>query len=77
MLQCVLVREHRHDGGPGSGACTTGYWNCAAFADPNATPRSRGPFQFGDMPRNSADIRSFAFYNEDLSLAKTFAITKR
>jgi dTDP-4-dehydrorhamnose 3,5-epimerase-like enzyme len=29
------------------------------------------------MPRNSADIRSFPFYDEDLSLAKTFAITER
>jgi hypothetical protein len=60
-------------GGPGSGACATGYWNCAAFADPNAN-RGTGAFQFGDMPRNSADIRSFAFYNEDLSIAKTIPI---
>ncbi len=53
--------------------CGTGYWNCAAFADPNAN-RGTGAFQFGDMPRNSADIRSFAFYNEDFGINKTFPI---
>ena len=55
--------------------CTTGYWNCAAFADPNAN-RGAGTFQFGDMPRNSADIRSFAFYNEDFSINKTIPISE-
>jgi hypothetical protein len=63
-------------GGPGSGACTTGYWNCAAFADPNAN-RGAGTFQFGDMPRNSGDIRSFAFYNEDFNIAKMIPVTER
>ena len=63
-------------GGPGSGACMTGYWNCAAFADPNAN-RGAGPFQFGDMPRNSADIRAFAYYNEDFSIAKAIPISER
>ena len=53
--------------------CGTGYWNCGAFADPNAN-RGTGAFQFGDMPRNSADIRSFPFYNEDLGIAKTIPI---
>jgi hypothetical protein len=62
-------------GGPGSGACTTGYWNCGAFADPNAN-RAGGPFEFGDVPRNSADIRSFAFYNEDFSIAKIVAVSE-
>jgi hypothetical protein len=55
--------------------CTTGYWNCGAFADPNAN-RGTGAFQFGDMPRNSADIRSFPFYQEDFSIAKTFPVSE-
>jgi Carboxypeptidase regulatory-like domain len=53
--------------------CGTGYWNCTAFADPNAN-RGTGAFQFGDMPRNSGDIRSFPFYQEDFSINKTIPI---
>ncbi len=53
--------------------CGTGYWNCAAFADPNAN-RGTGTFLFGDMPRNSPDIRSFAYADEDLGLNKTIPI---
>ncbi len=60
-----------------SGACTTGYWNCSAFADPNPNPGVNVPYVFGNMPRNSADIRSFPFYDEDIGIAKTFAITER
>lgn len=63
--------------GPGSGACTTGYWNCAAFANPNPSPGPNVPYVFGNMPRNVADIRSFPFYDEDIGIAKTFAITER
>jgi hypothetical protein len=63
-------------GGLGSGACKTGYWNCAAFVDPNAN-RGTGAYQFGDMPRNSADIRSFAYYNEDFSINKTIPVSER
>src|SRR5580700_2751575 len=62
---------------PTSGACTTGYWNCGFLTDPNPSPGVDVPYVFGNMPRNSADIRSFPFYDEDLSLAKTFAITER
>ena len=50
--------------GAGSGACTTGYWNCNAFADPNPKPDLNVQYQFGDMPRNSAEIRGFGFYDE-------------
>ncbi|HTW61988.1 MAG TPA: carboxypeptidase-like regulatory domain-containing protein [Terracidiphilus sp.] len=57
-----------------SGACTTGYWNCAAFKDPNPTPGVNVPYVFGDMPRNSADIRSFPFYDEDISISKIIPI---
>lgn len=60
-----------------SGACTTGYWNCSAFADPNPNPGVNVPYVFGNMPRNSADIRSFPFYDEDIGIAKTFTITER
>ncbi|MFY9855482.1 MAG: hypothetical protein WAK26_16550, partial [Terracidiphilus sp.] len=48
-------------------ACDTGYFNCAAFYDPNLftnrDPSGVGasgegnPWRFGTMPRNSADIR--------------------
>jgi hypothetical protein len=62
---------------PTSGACTTGYWNCGFLTDPNPNPGVDVPYVFGNMPRNSSDIRSFPFYDEDLSLAKTFAITER
>ncbi|GGA73560.1 hypothetical protein GCM10011507_26430 [Edaphobacter acidisoli] len=57
-----------------SGACSTGYWNCAFVADPNPSPGVNVPYQFGNMPRNSADIRSFGFYDEDLGISKTFPI---
>ena len=57
-----------------SGACMTGYWNCAAFTDPNPTPGVNVPYVFGTMPRNSADIRSFPFYDEDISISKMIPI---
>jgi Carboxypeptidase regulatory-like domain len=62
---------------PTSGACTTGYWNCGFITDPNPNPGLNVPYVFGNMPRNSSDIRSFPFYDEDFSLAKTFGITER
>jgi hypothetical protein len=60
--------------GTGSGACTTGFWNCNAFADPNPSPNVNVPYQFGTMPRNSADIRGFAFYDEDFGVNKHIPI---
>ena len=60
-----------------SGACTTGYWNCAAFADPNPTPGPNVPYVFGDFPRNSANIRGFAFYDEDFGINKAIPITEK
>ena len=60
-----------------SGACTTGYWNCAAFADPNPAPALNVPYVFGNMPRNSADIRSFGFYDEDFGINKEIPFTER
>jgi hypothetical protein len=60
-----------------SGACETGYWNCAAFTDPNPAPAPNVPYVFGNMPRNSADIRGFAFYDEDFGINKAIPITER
>jgi hypothetical protein len=57
-----------------SETCLTGYWNCAFITDPNPNPGVNVPYQFGDMPRNSADIRSFGFYDEDIGINKTFDI---
>ena len=60
-----------------SGACTTGYWNCAAFADPNPAPGPNIPYVFGDMPRNSANIRGFGYYDEDFGINKGIPINDR
>ncbi len=61
--------------GPGSGSCATGYWNCGAFSDPNSGPnRGTGAWTFGNMPRNSADIRGFGFSDEDFGINKTIPI---
>jgi hypothetical protein len=35
------------------------------------------PYKFGDMPRNSADIRSFGFYAEDFGINKHIPIHER
>jgi hypothetical protein len=63
--------------GTGSGACTTGYWNCSAFVDPNPSPGPNIPYVFGNMPRNSADIRGFAYYDEDFAINKEIPFTER
>ncbi|MGC2298239.1 MAG: hypothetical protein WA476_05505, partial [Acidobacteriaceae bacterium] len=57
-----------------SGACSTGYWNCGFVTDPNPNPQVDVPYQFGNMPRNSADIRGFGFYDEDFGINKTIPI---
>jgi hypothetical protein len=62
---------------PTSGACLTGYWSCAAFTDPNPAPGPNVPYVFGNMPRNSADIRSFGFYDEDFGINKAIPITEK
>jgi hypothetical protein len=59
-------------------ACATGYFNCAAFADPNpVTPATYVPYLFGTMPRNSSDIRWTGFSEESFSISKLFPITER
>ncbi|HTW81786.1 MAG TPA: carboxypeptidase regulatory-like domain-containing protein [Terracidiphilus sp.] len=57
-----------------SGACSTGYWNCSFIVDPNPNPGVNVPYVFGDMPRNSADIRSFGYSDEDFGIAKEIPI---
>ncbi len=57
-----------------SGSCSTGYWNCAFITDPNPNPGVNVPYLFGNMPRNSADIRSFGYYDEDFGINKTIPI---
>jgi hypothetical protein len=68
-------------------ACATGYFNCAAFYDPNLfqnrNPNGIGasgegnPWRFGNMTRNSADIRSFAYLDEDFGLSKAISVTQK
>ena len=71
-------------------ACATGYFNCAAFYDPNLfTNRDAGdinpngtvagdgegnPWRFGTMPRNSSDIRWLGYNDEDFGISKLFPI---
>jgi hypothetical protein len=57
-----------------TGPCDgSGYFNCAAFADPNAN-RNGGPYQFGTMPRNTPNIRSFSYSDEDMNLNNTWQV---
>jgi hypothetical protein len=66
-------------------ACATGYFNCAAFydpnlysnRDPNGTNFNGGqgnPWRYGTMPRNSSDIRGPGYANEDFGISKVVPI---
>jgi hypothetical protein len=65
-------------------ACATGYFNCAAFYDPNLfanrDPSGTGasgegnPWRFGSMPRNSSDIRGPGYEDEDFGISKVIPI---
>lgn len=65
-------------------ACETGYFNCNAFYDPNLfqnrDPNGVGasgegnPWRFGNMPRNSSDIRGPIYADEDFGISKAFTI---
>ncbi|WP_238324680.1 carboxypeptidase regulatory-like domain-containing protein [Pseudacidobacterium ailaaui] len=69
-----VARNHKFNPFNYTGPCNgTGYFNCAAFADPNAN-RNGGPYHFGTMPRNSADIRTFNYADEDMNLNKTWQV---
>ena len=51
------------------------YFNPAAFIDPNSTAvRGTGAYTFGNMPRNTGEVRSQKFFNEDVSISKTTPI---
>jgi hypothetical protein len=53
----------------------TAYWNRAAFIDVNdSTHRGAGPYGFGNMPRNDAEVRTNGYANEDMTLLKHFPI---
>jgi hypothetical protein len=68
-------------------ACATGYFNCAAFYDPNLfqnrDPNGTGasgegnPWRFGTMPRNSSDIRGPGYLTEDFGISKAIPITEK
>jgi len=65
-------------------ACSTGYFNCAAFYDPNlfsnrdpngvGTSGEGNPWRFGAMPRNSSDIRGPVYKDEDFGISKVIPI---
>jgi hypothetical protein len=65
-------------------ACSTGYFNCAAFYDPNlftnrdpngTGPTGQGnPWRYGTMPRNSSDIRGPGYLEEDFGINKAIPI---
>jgi hypothetical protein len=65
-------------------ACSTGYFNCDAFYDPNlytnrdpngtGTTGQGNAWKFGTMPRNSADIRGFGYKDEDFAISKGFIV---
>jgi hypothetical protein len=55
----------------------TAFWNRNAFIDVNdAVHRGAGPYNFGNMPRNDAEVRTGFYSNEDMNLNKHFAIHK-
>lgn len=68
-------------------ACATGYFNCAAFYDPNlytnrdpngtGTTGEGNPWRFGTMPRNSSDIRGPGYATEDFGISKLIPVTSR
>lgn len=65
-------------------ACSTGYFNCNAFYDPNlfqnrdpngtGTSGEGNPWRFGSMPRNSSDIRGPGYLTEDFGIQRTIPI---
>jgi hypothetical protein len=53
----------------------TAFWSGPAFIDVNdANHRGSGAYNFGNMPRNDAEVRSTPFANEDMNLNKHFPI---
>lgn len=53
----------------------TWFFNRGAFIDVNDTAhRGSGAYRFGNLPRNQADSRTAAYFNEDANINKHFAI---
>ena len=54
------------------------YFNPAAFIDPNNSSvraqRANGAWAFGNIPRVTGEVRTQGYYNEDISVLKTFPI---
>ena len=63
-------------GNPNTGNVNpTSFWNRNAFIDVNdAAHRGSGAFRFGNLPRNTTEVRTPAFFNEDLNVNKHFSI---
>jgi hypothetical protein len=58
-----------------AGYNATSFFNRNAFIDVNdATHRGSGPYQFGNLPRNTPDSRTPAYFNEDANINKHFTI---
>jgi Carboxypeptidase regulatory-like domain len=60
-----------------STTCTnpTAFWSGQAFTDVNdAAHRGAGAYRFGDMPRNTAEVRTPAYFNEDANVNKHIPI---
>jgi len=60
-----------------STTCTnpTAFWSGQAFTDVNdAQHRGAGAYSFGDMPRNTAEVRTPAYFNEDANVNKHIPI---
>ncbi len=66
----VSGQSFKGDWSGGFNPYSDSYLNPAAFAIP-------APFTYGNAPRTLSGIRTFAFYNEDLSLAKVFRFKER
>jgi hypothetical protein len=51
------------------------YFNPGAFIDPNSVQvRGTGPWNFGNIPRVTGEIRTQPYFNEDISLLKSTPI---
>jgi hypothetical protein len=53
----------------------TAFFSRNAFIDVNdSTHRGTGAYHFGDLPRNQANVRTPAYFNEDANINKHFSI---
>ena len=53
----------------------TSFFNRNAFIDQNSAQiRGSGPYRFGNLPRNMANVRTAAYFNEDANINKHFTL---